>query len=286
MIKINQSMIEDEKEIPETYRQDIEKRLNTKDLIINVSKIIPGKINKSTSGKDLLSIFGDSEQLYFGHGTGDSKESIELIVKEGLRVKNPEKVIGYDSHLRGLTSTTIGFGFGGDEVFLENEQLLNNWPHKESKKIIILALPKKYYFPLYEVRAQADCYEQFYIGNEEDGYYIRPEFILGIYNSSEKSFYQNENFYKSIDLQKQKKLFAELDQKYIRYYAKNVITNPGEKDLPIDDKLKDSLIIEWYAEQLKLLREYKDSMSNTNELTDMLDEVSDTFDGEKFDKWI
>ena len=66
------------------------------------------------------------------------------------------------------------------------------------------------------------------------------------------------------------KLFAEIDERYIRAYAKNALVNPETKELPIDKSKRDILIVEWYKEQVKKLRE--NEFSQSEQLTEMFEE--------------
>ena len=271
LLERNNITIESKQEIPEKYREQVLQNITEELPEIGEERIVPGELGDSFDSRvELIDVFSDTENFYFCHGTTGNEEVIDSIMKIGLNVKNPSDISGYDSHLRGLTSTTKVYGEGNSELFLEQEEELNNWPHKEAKTIVIVSLPKKYCFSNGEVYFQHDNYEQFYVGSAHEGFYLRPEFIRGIYDASTHSFKPNRNFYKNLSVEDQAKLFAEIDERYIRAYVKNALVNPETKELPIDESKRDILIVEWYKEQVKKLRE--NEFSQDEQLTEMFEE--------------
>ena len=159
--------------------------------------------------------FTNKSNIYYGHGIGaDSQEVIDSIFKNGLRC----------SHER-LFYTTIAFGEGSETLFSDIEGMMNDWQHKGSKQIIIASLPKEYHIlnvqsgPLYG-KETSSFYN--YIPQEEasklgiaQGYYLKPEFVRGVYDANDKSFTQNERYYENLPPEEKKELFEEIKREYI-----------------------------------------------------------------------
>ena len=204
-------------------------------------------------------MFKSDQDFYFGHGTPGGEEVICSILENGLNTVNPEAIKAYSNTLRGLDSTTIVFGEGTDSLFSEQSALLDNWPHKGSKDVVIVSIPKKYALRKTEVGLEVDLYEPFYIGSIEKGYKLRPEFIKGIYNADSHAFTPNDNFYKNLEPEQQKKLFDTIKQQYIMLYAEHSKVSPEAvtKPLPLNETELEQVTIEWYKVQLERLRRDK-----------------------------
>ena len=97
----------------------------------------------------------------------------------------------------------MDFGNGSPTLFDESESRFENWGHR-STKIIIVSLPSKYTVihpmagDLEKIGPQA-FYD--YITTEEaaklniqPGIYLKPEFVMGIYDSKSKTFINNKNY--------------------------------------------------------------------------------------------
>ena len=263
-------VIESEDDIPQKYKEEIEKRLN---LEYHTEHSEPAKIISGKRGKTILEeskiedIFQSNHDFYLGHGTSGGEEVISSILENGLMTVNPEAIKAYGNTLRGLDSTTIAFGEGTESLFSEQRNLLDNWPHKDSKNVVIVSIPKKYALRNTEV-GLADLYEPFYIGSIEEGYKLRPEFIKGIYNADSHAFTPNDNFYQNLKPEQQKELFDSIRQKYIELYAEHSIISPEtvKKPLPLNETEIEQVTIEWYKVQLERLRRDKTFQP------DMLDE--------------
>jgi len=280
--KIRNYYINNETDIPEKYKQEVLKRIDGERGESKTVSITPGEFGQIiTSEGQLNEVFNDKEMLYLGHGTSVDQSVINSIFQSGLQVKDPESIRGYGFHLEGVNSTTIPLGIGNDGLFDTVSEKLNNWPHKESKNVVIIALPKQYIFTKSEVRFLADAYEQFYIGNKESGYKLRPEFIKGVYNSTERSFTLNKNFYQNFSDEKKEEFFEELNNSYVEAYAKNVCIAPDEleRETPLDSPMLDRLSIEWYATQLKRLREHE------KELESIGDEIEEPVEDKEDSNW-
>ena len=283
-------------DIPEKYRNAVLEKINQKEDNTLYGQITTGEKGSIESSLEQLNMeFNDSSLLYFGHGT-PLDSTVDSILITGLKVKNPKKIRAYDSHLRGLDSTTIGFTTGSDSLYSNERNLLDNWPHKESKNIIIVALPINYLFsPIQTRNYNTDLYEQFYIGSEEEGYILRPEFIKGVYDARTHSFTPNKNFYKNLPDDAKERLFNELDDNYIQAYSDKIPVSPDEfgEQLPINSSKIDKLYIEWYTAQLRKLNSYNNesqqSISSFNDSNsefggdDWIDDGNSTWDETVYD---
>lgn len=268
-------IIESENDIPQKYREEIERRLNLEKAIEHpeTPSVISGKRGEVISQESELSeIFSSNQDFYFGHGTTGGENVITSILENGLMTVNPEAIKAYGNTLRGLDSTSISFGEGNSSLFSSQKDLLENWPHKESKDVVIVAISQKYILELTDVR-YSDLYGAFYTGSAEEGYKLRPEFIKGIYNADSHSFTPNDNFYQNLEPEQQSNLFEDIKQQYIKLFAENSFVTPSEaKDhLPLDENELEQLEIAWYTEQLKKLR--KDKSFETRIIEDV--KVSD-----------
>lgn len=254
-------VIESEEDIPEEYREEIEKRLSSEEHTKQTEtlEIIPGKRGKVVSEESKIEDMFKSEQdFYLGHGTPGGEQVISSILENGLMTVDPEATKSYMDTLRGLDSTTIVLGEGEDSLFSQKKDLLDNWPHKGSKDVVIVSIPRKYALRNTEV-GLADLYEPFYTGSIEEGYKLRPEFIKGIYNADSHTFTPNDNFYQNLEPEQQKKLFDTIRQQYIRLYAEHSTVSPEavKKPLPLNETELEQVTIEWYKIQLERLRRDK-----------------------------
>lgn len=240
-------------DIPEKYQNRVLNNSSTSSKRYEGS-IIPGE-RKDTlfSFNQISEEFSDEGLLYFGHGTPVDSSTIDKILIEGLNVKNPEAIMGYDSHLRGLKSTSICLGLGEENLYAKESDILNNWPHKGATSIIIIGLPDNYVFKNGQTNFFADQYKQFYVGDDNEGYKLRPEFIKGVYDVTTQTFALNKNFYKNLPENMQKKIYDELDDNYIKAYAENVTLPPDifNTEIPIDSSKLEDLYVNWYSAELK-----------------------------------
>lgn len=119
----------------------------------------------------------------------------------------------------------MDFGNGSPTLFDESESRFENWGHR-STKIIIVSLPSKYTVihpmagDLEKIGPQA-FYD--YITTEEaaklniqPGIYLKPEFVMGIYDSKSKTFINNEKYYEKLSLEEQTALFEQVKENYIQ----------------------------------------------------------------------
>jgi len=258
---IKDYVIDSEEDVPAQYREEIEKRLsdNWSEIETDEPDVNAGKKGDSiTLESDISNILNDSEELYFGHGTS-GEEVIDSIFEIGLKTINPEVARFYGNTLRGLDSTTVTFGEGTDSLFTEEKDTLNNWPHKNSNNVIIISIPKKYALRVCETGSNVDLYEAFYIGNKEEGFRIRPEFIRGVYNVDSQSFTPNDNFYQNLQPERQSELLEDVKKKYIKLYAQHSKKSPDSViwPLPLNESELEELAIEWYKVQVEKFRRDK-----------------------------
>ena len=165
--------------------------------------------------KDIEKKFANQANQYYAHGIGVYDEKvIKSIFENGLRCSHNE-----------LYWTVLEFGKGSDALFKEKEELMNNWEHKGSKHIIIASLPEIFHLldvkgtPLFQKRHAA-----FYnhISQEKanelgiaPGLYLKPEFIMGMYDANKKDFIVNDRYYENLPEQEQKRVLEEMKQQYI-----------------------------------------------------------------------
>lgn len=276
-------VIDSEEDIPVEYREEIEQELSTnqKEIQFEATQLTPG-INGTILSEDneIKEAFSDNSVYYFGHGTTGDETILKSILQKGLKIVNPKEISAYGNTLRGLDSTTIAFGSGNNQLFEQEKGLLDNWPHKGSQNIVIVSLPKDYVLKIMDIGTFADPYKPFYVGSEERGFNLRPEFIKGIYNAKNHSFTENANFYQSLDEETRKKLFEDVKMAYIKSYAEVSNVNPREtsEPLPLNEQEMEKISIEWYKEQLKKLREDRtfDEQGLDEELQDIANEMTKT----------
>lgn len=256
---IKNYVINSEDDIPTEYRAKIEEKLSNepKSIQLVASAQIAGKRgNVVSSNKDIGKEFSDESLCYLGHGTDRNETVLTSILENGLKTVDAKEAHGFVGHLYGLDSTTIGFQAGNDKLFEKEKGLLDSWPHKAAKNIVIISLPNEYILSTTDIVTCADRYKAFYVGSEEQGFRLRPEFIKGIYNAETQSFTENANFYQNLNEEIQKKLFEDIKKSYIHAYAEVSNVNPKEanKSLPLNEQEMEVICMEWYKEQLKKLR--------------------------------
>ena len=165
--------------------------------------------------KEMEMKFANEGNQYYAHGIGAYDEKvIESIFENGLRCSHNE-----------LYWTVIEFGKGSETLFKEKEGLMNNWEHKGSKHIMIASLPD--IFHLLDVKGTAlfqKRHAAFYnnISQEEagklgisPGLYLKPEFVMGMYDAEKKEFVVNDRYYENLPEHEQKMVLDEVKRQYI-----------------------------------------------------------------------
>lgn len=147
---------------------------------------------------DIEYLLGNDEYFYLGHGTGrnNSSEVVASIFKNGLRTKD-----------NSLYYTAIGLDTTNTEK-LENK--LNNWPHLESKNVILIRIPIKY-INLYGESSDlnGEKFGAFYQEINET-YYLKPKFIISCYSNG--IFIKNPLFEENLSLETIKELKSNYQQ--------------------------------------------------------------------------
>ena len=113
------------------------------------------------------------------HGT--KPEKCEDICEDGLHYKT--------SSIRG-TAVPQKAEFGQKPVELDSFESLLNWSHKESKGLVLIAVP-------YECYYKEGLWEHF--SDDEYGYRIRPEFIVGYIDVESKKIVPNPRYKRDHD---------------------------------------------------------------------------------------
>lgn len=96
-----------------------------------------------------------------------------------------------------------------------------------SKQIIIASLPENFYIPdisgtAFYGKREAAYYNFTSIGDGLPAYYLKPEFVMGMYDSETRDFIDNEKYYENLPEEEQAKLFDEVKNGWI-----NVIKESG-----------------------------------------------------------
>lgn len=262
----NNCFINSISDIPDEYREMVQSMVESGQSAIPSipSQIISGELGSPISDVTLISsYFSDYDGTYFGHGTMSDDETIESIFQEGLKVKNPQDIRFSDAHLRGLDSTSILFGPGNDQLFEDQKEELENWPHKACSKILICELPSQFVLSSSNSIPSADLYKALYTGSEEEGYIIRPEFLRGYYDAESHSFVPNENYYKNLSPEQQQQLFASISPQFIKTYSQFCVRPPLENpSFPSEYVDVSRATAEWYRVQLERLHERESSFTS------------------------
>lgn len=163
---------------------------------------------------DINKVLNNQNNIYFGHGTGvENKELIDSIMNDGLRCSHGSLY---------FTSVTLGIG---TQIKDSEKELLKNWPHKDSKIIIIISLPLQYKIidamgmGTYNKGDSAYYYtpdEKLRVENPflTNSPYVMPEFIVGYYDARSDSFAPNPKYYEYLSSREQKDLFDKVKSNY------------------------------------------------------------------------
>lgn len=161
--------------------------------------------------RNINEIFSNSQNIYYGHGTGLSGNGlnvVKLICDNGLRCTHKQ-----------LNYTTIALGFGGN-IDESVSDMLDNWPYANSKKIIIISVPAKYrIFESTKLHTQglehiAYCYNPLQDGG---GFHVIPEFIYGCYDADKKKFVKNPRYYEFLPKQEKDAVIKVVRTRYVDF---------------------------------------------------------------------
>ncbi len=242
---------------------------------------------------EINQFFRNPENVYCGHGTGSNNEAvIQSIFKYGLRCSHGN-----------LDYTTMPLGVGEERLFEKIEDMLNNWKHFESKKIIIASLPidlllpdggvlygKKYSAFYYQIsQEEAEIIRETELKDSPDvhlsqGDYLKPEFVRGVYDAKNHTFTPNDRYYENLPEEEQEKLLEEVKIKHKAILKESRNTQlsfswPGReaKPLPPEKRFNTEALSEQLEDMAESLRE-----STFNETTkDLKSDLKDKDDTEK-----
>lgn len=148
--------------------------------------------------EELIALMSTKEYIYYVHGTGrggNTHDIVDSIFKNGLRASHGD--IYY-------TTVCYGLRINFEEFFND----LDNWKHLDSKKLIIVRYPLKYYLK-HGMTGMGE--KEYPIYTEINGSrYVRPEFVMGCYDANTKDFEENPKFERILS----KKTIKELDKKF------------------------------------------------------------------------
>lgn len=167
----------------------------------------------------LMDYLSNNNNMYFGHGIGSENcNVIQSIMNNGLRCSHGS-----------LYFTSLALGIGS-QIPNSAYELLKNWPHGDSKIIVIVSLPMKYKIidsvgaATYNQGMAAYYYvpcacmrEKFSLTNSS---YVMPEFIVGYYDARNDSFTSNSRYYENLLECEQDILFKKVRDNYF-----NIINN-------------------------------------------------------------
>jgi len=188
--------------------------------------------------EDLKKILNNNENCYYGHGTNGGKAVIDSIFKNGLRCSNNSLY---------FTSCVFGRPEDIDESIYEQ---LNNWPHLEAEKVVIVSLPVHFHIletPGLGTPKQAyDAFCYRVTDNEivSQGKYVMPEFIVGCYNAQTKEFERNSRYYELLSSEEQTKVIEQIKKNYAQTleeacgleYYKELISKLPQFQFPLTDE--------------------------------------------------
>lgn len=162
--------------------------------------------------EEIAKKFSNENNNYYGHGTSH-KKWISVIFSEGLRCSHMKESIYW---------TTFSLGKGSSTLFENSLEKFNNWEHEQRKQIIIVSYPKEFENFLPDGRVAQQALIEVREKPNEVGY-LRPEFILGMYDAEIGEFQDNPVYYENLDEKEQKKLFDDVKEKYIEIMKKDAI---------------------------------------------------------------
>ncbi len=158
--------------------------------------------------EELLPIFNAENVGIYGHGTGstgDSHEVVDSIFEDGLRAyespgsqvsedRDPDEPIG-DTDLFS-TSVCLHSTEGGKQIDLSSfRESLDHWPHRESRNVVLFRLPFEY-FNVSPIHSERDL--PFFVKKRDKygqmRYYIDSRLIIGSYDAQTGLVEMNDAF--------------------------------------------------------------------------------------------
>lgn len=173
-------------------------------MFVNNMNAVSSKKDTYVSIEQLSHLFSEKGYIYLGHGTGRSgndDQIVDSIFNRGLRTKNNS--LCYTTIVLSTPTPEIKEQFkelGVPEPTISglNEQF-NNWPHMDSKKIIIARLPLEYINSMGDPSdLDGEKYGAFFREElQENGhktYYLDPKFIVGCFDVDKQMVRLNEGY--------------------------------------------------------------------------------------------
>lgn len=206
--------------------------------------------------EDLLSEEG---YLSLGHGT-NSEETVAKIFEQGLRTKN-----------NSLYFTTMALSTPTPEIRKQYQELelpepsiadlkkqLNNWPHLNAQKIIIIRIPTEYINNFGDrTDLDGEMFGAFYNSERQNNgelvYYLDPKFIIGCFDTEQQMVKLNPHFERILSpatkakLQKKYKIAIKKTQERIARLEKlnPFVNNEAKENEIVIPKLNFDDNIEW-----------------------------------------
>ena len=156
--------------------------------------------------EELAPILSESNYLYLGHGTrSEDSKVVDSIFDNGLRTKNGSlyyTTLVLDAPTPELIKTYEEYGM--DIPTIDSlKHLFNNWPHCNSKEIIIARLPMEYVNKKgNSADLDGEMYGAFYTERlQENGKsinYLDSRFIVGCYDVDRQMVRMNKKFERSL----------------------------------------------------------------------------------------
>lgn len=208
--------------------------------------------------EDIEDIMSEQGYTYFGHGVGNGEDVdkiVSQIFNEGLRTKNNSLCLT----TIGLDTPTPELKMMYQEIGLEEpsmnslKQKLDNWEHKDSKKIILIRVPTEYINRNGNgTDMNGEMYGAFMSEKQHmDGKstnYLDPNFIIGCYDSSTGDVELNKSFERTLSSETLSKIQTRFQNAINKVKARSSTFN----------EIEHSLFNE--QEQHVNLRKYKNSL--------------------------
>ncbi len=173
-------------------------------MVTNNTNVVSSGEGTYVSVEQLSSLLSESGFIFLGHGTGRSgngDQVVDSIFSKGLRTKDNSlyyTTVGLSAPTPELKDQFKEFDLPEPTIGGLKEQL-NNWPHLNSKKVIIVRLPLEYVNSMGDISdLDGERYGAFFREElQENGrktYYLDPKFIVGCFDVDKQMVRLNEGF--------------------------------------------------------------------------------------------
>ena len=184
--------------------------------------------------------FNKDNCMFLGHGT--TEYNAIMIIEKGLGLPDYSSP-SFDEN--GIFHTTVRIN--GD--LNKDKQRLDNWPHNNSKHIVLIAIPKDYVILKSKDNSllpyiREGVYDDF-------TYFVRPEFIMGYYDATKGKVIVNPKFYNNLSKKEQEECDKQTKELFVsvlnseeiggikRYYDK--LDDEEKRKFPLTTKEIDNL---------------------------------------------